>query len=68
VPGKAATTHRLKLGDRLEGFELSRIEERKVSFTDGKTTVEIALDDFRRAEGLELAAGTRPPSPTRPPR
>jgi len=48
---------RLKLGDTVEAFKLSQIEDRKVAFTNGTTNVEIALDYFRKIDGIRVQAG-----------
>ncbi len=60
-PGQQ-TTMRLKLGDTLEGFKLSEIRERSVTFTKGASRVEITLDYFRKVDGgLRQAPGPAPP-------
>lgn len=64
------TVLRLKLGDTVEGFKLSRIEDNKVAFTNGSTNVEIALDFFRKIDGEAVqapraVAQSRSPSPRR---
>jgi hypothetical protein len=54
APGKAPAIQpnqiRLKLGDTVEGFKISDIEERRVVFTRGATKVEVALDYMRKVE------------------
>ena len=54
---------RLKLGDTVEGFELSEIHEKKVVFTKGASKVEIALDFFRKVDN-----GNKQPVTSRPTR
>lgn len=54
---------RLKLGDTVEGFELSEIHEKKVVFTKGASRVEIALDFFRKVDN-----GNKQPVTSRPTR
>jgi hypothetical protein len=44
------STRRVKVGDTLEGFQVTQIEERKVAFTNGTTNLELSLDYFRRIE------------------
>lgn len=39
---------RLKLGDTVEGFRLSEIQEKKVVFTKGASKVEVSLDFLRK--------------------
>ena len=52
---------RLKLGDTVEGFELSEIHEKKVVFTKGASKVEIALDFFRKVDkGKKRSVTSRP--------
>lgn len=48
---------RLKLGDAVEDFRLSEIEDKRVVFTKGSTKVEILLDFFSRSGGLTIKAG-----------
>ncbi|HWP57293.1 MAG TPA: hypothetical protein VNL14_05360 [Candidatus Acidoferrales bacterium] len=54
APGKTPAAQpgqiRLKLGDTLEGFKLTDIQEQKVVFTRGATKVEVALDFMRKLE------------------
>lgn len=52
---------RLKLGDTVEGFELSEIHDKKVVFTKGVSKVEIALDFFRKVDnGNEQSVTSKP--------
>lgn len=55
---------RLKLGDTVEGFKLSEIQEKRVVFTKGTSRVEVALDFFRKVE--ETKQKTAAPTPARP--
>jgi hypothetical protein len=55
---------RLKLGDTVEGFQLSEIHEDRVVFTKGASKIEIILDFFRKIDD----ANQRPAIPTRPQR
>lgn len=69
APGGSPGQLRLKLGDVLEGFEVSAIEDRKVVFTKGATKIELALDYFRRIEPPREPAKAPVPAPPRiPPR
>lgn len=62
---------RLRLGDTVEGFRLSEIQDRKVVFAQGESRVEILLDYSRRAgEAVEKSPLRRAPPPAgglRPP-
>jgi hypothetical protein len=55
---------RLKLGDTLDGFKLSEIDDKKVIFTKGASRIEVPLDFFRRVE--ESRPGPPEPTPPRP--
>jgi hypothetical protein len=48
--GQTVLPMRIKLGDTVEGFKLSEISEKKVVFTKGSATVDVALDYFRKSE------------------
>jgi hypothetical protein len=50
---------RYKLGDSVEGFKLSEINEKDVVFTKGAARVEVALDYFRKFEEAKPAAAVR---------
>ena len=52
---------RLKLGDTVEGFKVSDIQERRVVFSRGATNVEISLDYMRKVEETKGRAGTPVP-------
>jgi hypothetical protein len=54
---------RLKLGDALEGFNLSEIRDKSVIFTKGGSRVEVAIDFFR--PGVEPPP-SQTPVPPRP--
>ena len=55
---------RLKLGDTVEGFKLSEINEKKVVFTKGASKVEVALDFFRKVDpSKQSPTGTMPAGP-----
>lgn len=47
---------RLKLGDTVEGFNLSEIEERRVVFAKGNARVEVSLDFFRKLDSPLVAS------------
>jgi hypothetical protein len=70
APGKAPAvqpTMRLKLGDTVEGFKISDIQERRVVFTRGPTRVEVSLDYSRKVEETkERAAAPVPIGPRVP--
>jgi hypothetical protein len=56
---------RVKLGDTVEGFKLSDIEDRRVVFAKGASKIEIALDYFRKVtDGRPpaVASSSRPQS------
>jgi len=63
APPGNSTQMRLKLGDALEGFNLSEIRDKSVIFTKGASRVEVAIDFFRPGE--EPPPG-RAPIPLRP--
>lgn len=70
-PGQQAQL-RLKLGDTVEGFQLSEIHDKKVVFTKGNSRVEVALDFFRKADqpmpGQAATVPARPGVTPAPPR
>jgi hypothetical protein len=39
---------RLKLGDTVDGFRLADVKDRSVTFINGNSKVELALDYFRK--------------------
>lgn len=49
-PGRAAGPVRFKVGDVVEGFNLSEIRDKNVVFSKGASRVELALDYFRKVE------------------
>ena len=53
---------RLKLGDAVEGFKLTAVDEKKVVFTKGASRVEVALDFSRRVEEAKQKSPA-PPAP-----
>lgn len=55
---------RLKLGDTVQGFNLSEINEESVVFTKGPSRLELPLDFSRRVE--EAKQKTKRPTPARP--
>jgi hypothetical protein len=55
---------RLKLGDTVEGFKVSEIQERRVVFSRGATNVEVSLDYTRKVEETKDRVGT--PGPVGP--
>lgn len=56
TPGPA----RYKVGDVVEGFQLSEIRDKNVVFSKGASKVELALDYFRK---IETPVPGRPPNP-----
>ena len=58
---------RLKLGDTLEGFRLSDIQDKKVIFTKGASHIEVTLDFFRKI-GESRSGPAEPTPPSTPPR
>lgn len=61
-PGRFVGTLRFKLGDVIEGFNLSEIRDKNVVFSKGASRVELALDYFRK---VEAPASVRAPSAQR---
>ncbi len=61
-PAARQSALRLKLGDTVEGFKLSEIQDKKVTFTKGSSKVEVVLDFFRKVEPTKQA----PVGPSRP--
>jgi hypothetical protein len=59
-PGRAPAPARYKVGDVVEGFQLSEIRDKNVVFSKGASKVELALDYFRK---IETPAPVRPPTP-----
>ena len=47
---RSQTPRRLKLGDMIEGFNLSEINEKKIVFIKGASRVEVAVDFFRKVD------------------
>jgi hypothetical protein len=50
VEGQSVVPMRVKLGDTVDGFRVSEVSEKRVLFTRGAATIEVALDYFRRTE------------------
>jgi hypothetical protein len=52
VPGRpvdqSQNVMRLKVGDSVEGFRLSEIEDKRIVFSQGASKIEVALDYFRK--------------------
>jgi hypothetical protein len=62
--GQATTVRRLKLGDNVEGFNVSEIADKRVILTKGPTRVEVAVDYFRKVAPTPAGApGIPPPGP-----
>ena len=65
---QAAPMMRLKVGDNLEGFRLTEIDDRRVVFARDATRVDVALDYFRKVDNLPprpvAASGPVPVPPT----
>lgn len=65
APAPAPAPMRYKVGDSVEGFTLSEINERKVVFVRGPAKVEVALDYFRKVDPPPSAPASkvaRPPA------
>jgi hypothetical protein len=58
VPAQAPSLMRVKLGDDVEGFKVSEINDKRVVFTKGPAKVEVVLDYFRKQD-LPLAPPPR---------
>jgi hypothetical protein len=70
--GRPQTLRRLKLGDMVEGFNLSEIGEKRVVFVKGAARVEVPVDFFRKVDlagppGTAPAAQLGTPGPGGPP-
>ena len=50
LTGQKGQMLRLKLGDMLEGFKVSAIEDRKVVFANGASKVEMGIDYLRKVD------------------
>jgi len=50
--GGNMNTLRLKVGDQVEGFRLSEVQDKRVVFSKGPLKVELTLDYFRKMEGV----------------
>jgi hypothetical protein len=59
-------TLRLKLGDAVEGFQLSEIGDRKIVFSKGPSRVDVAIDYFRKVEEARQPATAASPPGARP--
>src|SRR5574341_669082 len=59
--GQPVQIRRLKVGDMLDGFKLSEVEERKVIFTKGTSTVDIAIDYFRKIDQTRVGVSAQVP-------
>ncbi len=64
APAQPIAPLRFKVGDSVEGFTLSEINDRKVVFTRGPAKVELALDYFRKVDPPPSAPA---PKVARPP-
>lgn len=60
--GQSVAPMRIKLGDTVEGFKLSEISEKRVVFTKGNATVDVALDYFRKSEIAQPRAPANGPA------
>lgn len=61
MPVQRPSVMRVKLGDDVEGFKVSEINDKRVVFTKGPAKVEVVLDYFRKQE-----PATPPPRLARP--
>ena len=64
APGRLQTPRRLKVGDMIDGFNLSEISEKKIVFIKGAARVEVPVDFFRK---VELSGPPGPVPPGLPP-
>jgi len=48
--GRLQTARRLRLGDMVEGFNLTEIGEKKIVFVKGGARVELPVDFFRKVD------------------
>jgi hypothetical protein len=60
--GQSPEIMRVKLGDTIEGFQLSEITDKRVVFTKGPSRVEVLLDYFRKVETVEAKPVPQPPA------
>jgi len=65
VPGRAVAPMRLKVGDSVEGFQLSEIGDKRVVFSKDASRIEVLLDYFRKVEVAQPRA--LPPGQISPP-
>ena len=50
APGQQSVPLRLRVGDKIEGYRLAEIADRKVVFTKDTARIELLLDYFRKVE------------------
>src|SRR5215475_5420014 len=62
-PSQPVMPMSIKLGDTVEGFRLSEISERRIVFARGTATVEVPLDYFRKADGVQARRPATAPTP-----
>jgi len=55
--GRSPTARRVKVGDIIEGFNLSEIGEKKVVFVKGVSRVELPVDFFRKVDVASAPPG-----------
>jgi len=60
--GGAKRDIRLKVGDTIEGFQVAEIEEKRVILRKGQSTVDLALDFFKKSEVPAPGRLQRPPA------
>ena len=70
VTAPPAVPMRVKVGDTVDGFQLSEIADKRVVFTRGPAKVELALDYFRKPDlrqpSVAASGKTPPPSAVAP--
>ena len=59
--GRSQAPRRLKVGDMVEGFNLSEIGEKKIVFIKGASRVEVPIDFFRKVD-VAGVPGPQPPT------
>jgi len=70
--GRSQTARRLKIGDIVEGFNLTEISDKKVVFVKGVSRVELPVDFFRKVDVASAPGGPAniqtgvPGAPVRP--